>query len=80
MEPSKHCVKARRNLVLFSGLLVPTATIGLDLTPKASISPLTIKDPSYIDDILAVLGNILYISDFTVLVCSAVSSEVADSI
>lgn len=69
VEPSDQYLKSRRNLVLFSGLLMLTAIVGLDLTSKIFLLPVTVKDVAYIDEILAIL--VIYFAFQTSLFWSA---------
>jgi hypothetical protein len=57
MEPSDQYVKSKRNLVLFSGLLALSATIGLDFSSKGSGSllPVSLRDINLLDEIFVIL-------------------------
>jgi hypothetical protein len=57
MEPSDLYLKSKRNLVLFSGLLALSATIGLDFSSKGSGSmlPVSLRDINLLDEIFVVL-------------------------
>jgi hypothetical protein len=76
MEPTDQYLKSRRNLVLFSGLLAPSATVGLDFTSKesGSLLPVTLRDANFLDEIFAVL--VLYFAFQASLFWSAQSSSV----
>jgi hypothetical protein len=57
MEPTDQYLKSRRNLVLFSGLLALSATVGLDFAAKesGSLLPVTLRDANFLDEIFAIL-------------------------
>ena len=58
MEPSDQYLKSKRNLIVFSGLLAVSATVGLEFTSKqggSSLLPISLKDVSFLDEIFAAL-------------------------
>jgi hypothetical protein len=58
MEPSDQYLKSKRNLVLFSGLLLLSATVGLNVVAEESGShflPIALRDANYFDDVIALL-------------------------
>jgi hypothetical protein len=76
MEPSDQYLKSKRNLVLFSGLLALSATVGLDFSSKESSSllPVSLRDINLLDEIFVVL--VLYFAFQTSLFWSAQATAV----
>jgi hypothetical protein len=58
MEPSDQYLRSKRNLILFSGLLLLTATVGIKVTADGQSMPLipfALSDVTYFDEVIVLL-------------------------